>query len=164
MAYGECVTNIGTDPWDLREFENLNNVDNLARMIYSEARGESVTGKRGCYYVVVNRKAKNLPEFGGNTVNGILLQRYQFSGMTTSYARCPDTSSQGWQDSLSVALNGGTNPIGKCLWFNTNSMYSSSIKIVSGKEYYTFNGGATYQEVVEKVVIGNHTFFRVSGY
>ncbi len=113
--------------------------------------------------MVVNRKAKNSTEFGGNTVAGVVLRPGQFDGMTTSSARCPDTSSSAWSESLNVAQNGGTNPIGKCLWFNTNTLYGNRTKIVNSKEHYTFDR-TNYKEVVEKVIIGNHTFFRVAGY
>lgn len=161
---GTCLTNKGTDEWDFSEFTGLDSTDILARLIYSEARGESMTGKRGVYYVVVNRKAKNSSEFGGNTIAGIALKKYQFSGMTTSHARCPDNDAQSWKDSLSVAGNGGTNPIGKCLWFNTNAKYKERITTdKDNNEYYT-HPGSTAKLVVEKVVIGNHTFWRVKGY
>ncbi|MNI87268.1 hypothetical protein D3C73_1444500 [compost metagenome] len=93
----------------------------------------------------------------------MVLKSGAFEGMTTSNARCPATSSTAWTDCLSTATNGGTNPIGKCLWFNGNDYYATRIKTVSGKEKYTFDG-STYTEVVEKVVIQDHTFFRLSGY
>lgn len=157
---GACLT----DKSGLTEFNGLDSADILARLIYSEARGESLTGKRGVYHVVANRKAKNSSEFGGNTILGVATKSGQFAGMTTSSARCPDTNSSAWSDCLSVAQNGGTNPIGKCLWFNTTTLYGQRTRAVSGGgEEYTFNG-STYTKVVEKVVIGNHTFFRLSGY
>lgn len=164
MAYGDPIKNYNpSNPWDLSHFSRLPAIDNLARMIYSEARGESLEGKRGCYHVVFNRIALNLSEFGGNTVNGVLLKQYQFTGMTTVSAREPSTSTQAWKDSLNIAMNGGANPIGSCLWFNTNALYKNRTRLRNGKEEYTFNG-SSYREVVEKRVIGNHTFFRVSGY
>ncbi|WP_438350932.1 cell wall hydrolase [Paenibacillus sp. FA6] len=157
---GACLT----DQTGFTEFDGLDSVDILARLIYSEARGESVEGKRGVYHVVVNRKAKNTTEFGGNTIVGIALKTGAFDGMTNNNARCPDTSaSSGWTESLSVATNGGTNPIGKCLWFNGTSTYTSKTKVIDGVLKYTFNG-STYTEVVESVVLGKHTFFRLSGY
>ena len=120
---GECLT----DQSGLSEFDGLDSVDLLARMIYSEASTESSTGKKGVYWVVVNRKAKNSSEFGGNTVAGVVLHPDAFAGMLTINARCPDTSSSAWSDSLSIAQNGGTNPIGNCLWFNGNDYYNSVI-------------------------------------
>ncbi|MNJ51819.1 Cell Wall Hydrolase [compost metagenome] len=164
MAAGDCLTNKGSDEWDFSEFDGLDSVDLLARLIYSEASVESLTGKRGVYYVVSNRKAKNSSEFGGNTVAGVVLKKSQFSGMTTNNARCPDKDSTAWKDSLSVASNGGTNPIGKCLWFNGNDKYKERITTdKDGNEFYT-HPGSTAKKVVEKVVIGKHTFWRVEGY
>ncbi|WP_339157817.1 cell wall hydrolase [Paenibacillus sp. FSL W8-0186] len=159
MAAGACLTN----KTGLTEFDGLDSVDILARLIFSEAEGESLTGKRGVYHVVVNRKAKNSTEFGGNTISGIALKSGAFDGMTTNRARCPDTDSTAWKDSLSIATNGGTNPIGKCLWFNGNDTYAAKSKTENKVEKYSFNG-KDYTEVVEKVVIGGHTFFRLSGY
>lgn len=159
MAAGSCLTNAT----GLTEFDGLDSVDLMARLIYSEASTQSNEGKRGVYYTVVNRKAKNSTEFGGNTVAGVVLKANQFSGMTTNNARCPDTSSTAWADSLSVASSGGTNPIGTCLWFNTNTLFANRTKTVNKVEQYTFDG-TNYRDVVEKKVIGDHTFFRVSGY
>ncbi|WP_006522808.1 cell wall hydrolase [Desulfoscipio gibsoniae] len=158
---GACLP----DKSGLSEFNGLDSVDLLARLIYSEAEGESLTGKRGVYWVVVNRKAKNSSEFGGNTVAGVVLKDGAFVGMTTSKARCPNTNSGEWSDSLSVAKNGGTNPIRKCLWFNTNDLYNKRvIKKADGYYYYTFDGGRTYKKVTDREVIGNHTFFLLEGY
>lgn len=159
-AAGACLS----DQSGLSEFNGLSSTDLLARLIYSEAGGESLTGKRGVAYVVKNRIAKNLSEFGGNTYSGVILKPGSFEGMTTSYARCPSTSTTSWQDSLSVATNSGTNPVGKSLWFNTNSVYKARTFQFPSYEGYTFDGGSSYRQVVEKYVIGNHTFFRVQGY
>lgn len=163
MAAGACLANRGTDEWDLSEFDALDSVDILARLIYSEARGESLQGKRGVAHVVANRKKKNSTEFGGGTVKGVALKKYQFSGMTTSSARCPDTAAQAWKDSLSIAGNSGTNPIGNCLWFNTNAKYKERVTLKNGVEYYT-HPGSTAKKVTQKYVIGNHTFWLVEGY
>lgn len=38
------------------ELKNLSNIDLLARMIYGEARGESLEGMRGVAHVAYNRK------------------------------------------------------------------------------------------------------------
>lgn len=158
MSYGEALNS--TD-----DLKGRDGIDLLARMIYSEAGNQTEKGKRGCAFVAKNRKDRNETQFGGNTWEGVLLKAYQFSGMTTTNVLKPDTSSDGWKDSLDIAqnLSKKTNPIGGCLWFNTNSLYSKQTKTEGGKEYYKFGSGA-YNEVVEKVVIGNHTFFRVSGY
>ena len=45
--YGEPLENKGSSTWDLSEFEGRDSVDLLARLIYSEAEGESNEGKRG---------------------------------------------------------------------------------------------------------------------
>lgn len=158
MSYGEALNS--TD-----DLKGTDGIDLLARMIYSEAGNQTEKGKRGCAFVAKNRKDRNETQFGGNTWEGVLLKAYQFSGMTTTNALKPDTSSNGWKDSLDIAqnLSKKTNPIGGCLWFNTNSLYGKQTKTEGGKEYYRFGSGA-YNEVVEKVVIGNHTFFRISGY
>lgn len=83
--------------------------------------------------------------------------------MKTALAHTPNTSLQAWKDSCDIAVITISNPdpIGKCLWFNTNATYNSRLNS-TGK--YTFDGGVTYKTVVEKVVIGNHTFFRIEGY
>ena len=158
MSYGEAVSSKD-------DLKGRDGIDLLARMIYSEAGNQSEKGKRGCAYVAKNRKDRNEKQFGGNTWEGVLLKAGQFAGMSTSAALKPDTTSDGWKDSLDIAknLSDKSNPIGSCLWFNTNSLYSKQSKTESGKEYYKFGSGS-YNEVVEKVVIGDHTFFRVSGY
>ncbi|MEK3993065.1 cell wall hydrolase [Robertmurraya sp. FSL R5-0851] len=161
-AAGSCLS----DQTGLSEFNGLTSTDLLARLIYAEAYSESLTGKKGVGFVVKNRIAKNLSEFGGNTYSGVILKPGSFAGMTTSLARCPSTTSTAWLDSLSVAsnINTATNPVGKTLWFNTNSVYTSRTYQFPTYVGYTFNGGASYSQVVEKYVIGGHTFFRVSGY
>jgi len=158
--YGEPLS----DLTGLTEFQGRDSVDLLARMIYSEARGESWAGKQGVAHVAKNRKAKNSTEFGGGTYEGVILKPGQFVGMTTISARQPDLNSQAWADSLYIASNLSTqdNPIGTCLWFVSNSYYSSHSRIYNGQAQYTFGSG--YVNVVEKVVIGNQTFFRVTGY
>lgn len=159
MSYGEPLSST-------KDLKGRDGVDLLARMLYSEARGETEEGKRGCAYVASNRKDKNKTEFGGNTWEGVILKKYAFVGMTTTSALKPDLTSDAWDDSLDIATNlsSKTNPIGTCLWFVTNSYYKKHIKTSGSKESYSFDGGSTYTEVVEKVVIGGHTFFKVKGY
>lgn len=159
MGYGEPLK----DKEGLSEFEGRDSVDLLARMIYAEARGESLKGKKGCAHVAKNRKAKNSTEFGGDTYAGVLLRSGAFAGMTTKAAREPDLKSDAWKECLDIASNMSTttNPIGKCLWFVTNDYFAKHSRVKDGKEQYLFSA---YCDVVEKVVIGNHTFFRVSGY
>ncbi|TKI46647.1 hypothetical protein [Lysinibacillus tabacifolii] len=50
--------------------------------------------------------------------------------MTTSSARCHSTGTTTWKDSLSIAGNTGTNPIGTTLWFNA--------MIRTKQEHYNF--------------------------
>lgn len=163
--YGEPLENKGSSTWDLSEFEGRDSVDLLARLIYSEAEGESNEGKRGVAYVALNRRDSGKSEFGGSTFESVILKKYQFEGMTTSRARKPDLESDAWADSLDIASNMSTtkNPIGDCLWFMTNSAYKKGASGSGSNETFTFSG-STAKKVVEKKVIGNHTFFRVEGY
>ncbi len=158
--YGEPLSNLS----GLSEFYGRDSVDLLARMIYSEARSEAWVGKQGVAHVAKNRRAKNLAEFGGGTYEGVLLHPGAFDGMTTLAARQPDLTSEAWNNSLYIAGHMGTqyNPIGTCLWFRTNSSYNANSRIYNGQEQYTFGSG--WKNVVEKYVIGGHTFFRVAGY
>lgn len=161
MAYGEPLNSTA-------DYAGLFDLDLVTRMVYSEARGESDEGKAGCAYVVKNRRDKNLAEFGGTDWGDIVTHSGQFAGMSTDAALRPDTTSSAWTKSLEAArdvvrgFGKIANPIGTCLWFNSNSYYQNVIKIRNNKEYYNF--GAGEREVVEKVIIGGHTFFRVSGY
>ncbi|WP_145925817.1 hypothetical protein [Bacillus weihaiensis] len=85
--------------------------------------------------------------------------------MTTSLARCPQNSTQ-WNNSYTAASSPSsvTKSVGRSLWFNTNSVFASRDGYdSSGNLTYTFPGQSP-KRVVERVVIGNHTFFRVSGY
>lgn len=162
MGYGDPLKSTS-------EYSSRSETDIIARMLYSEARGESDEGRRGCGFVVRNRMAKNSSEFGGKYYSDVILKKYAFEGMTTSSALKPDVNSTAWKECLDLAskffLNPGNlkNPIGKCLWFVTNSLYKQKIKTSGSTESYTFDG-SNYVKVVEKKVIGGHTFFRVSGY
>lgn len=157
MAYGEPLNSAD-------DLKGRDGIDLLARMIYGEAGNQSEEGKRGCAFVAKNRKDKNSNEFGGNTWEGVLLKKSQFYGLTNNGLK-PDTASNAWKDSLDIAqnLSSKSNPIGSCLWFCTNSYYKKTIETKNGKEYYSFVQG-TPLEVVEKVIIGDHTFFKVTGY
>lgn len=76
--------------------------------------------------------------------SGVILKSGEFAGMTTQLARCLDTNSQAWKNSLNVAGNPGSssNPIGNTLWFNTNNLYQLRTKeILFTKEGYTFDSG-----------------------
>jgi hypothetical protein len=162
LNFGQSVANFAG-------FSNLNETDVIARMLFSEARGESYEGKRGCAFLLRNRRAKNLSEFGGNTLKNIVLHGNgsQFAGMTTASARDPGSIGQlaAWSDCMDIAANieSISNPIGGCLWFWTNTLFNSRRRVVSGVEQIDLVSGS-YRDVVEKVIIGNHTFFRVTGY
>lgn len=84
-SYGSCVA----DQSGLTEFNNLSTTDLMARLVYSEARGESMDGKEAVTQVVLNRGFKNLPEFGGQNISDVILHPGSFEGMTTIDARCP---------------------------------------------------------------------------
>lgn len=141
------------------EYKYQSTTDLVARMVYSEAAGESYKGKQGCYWVYANRLVKNSTQFGKSTYE-ILTKPGEFVGMKGSLAHKPNRTSTAWNDSCKIAVSGASNsnPVGKCLWFNTNSTFKSRSNSSGG---YTFDGGKTYKKVLEKVVIGNHTFFRV---
>ncbi len=155
---------LGQPLYDFDDLNNLSDTDLIARCIYSEARGESATGKNGVMHVILNRKNRNTTEFGGSTYKGVILKENSFEGMTTTSALTPDTTSTAWTACVQIAQNptGVTNPIGTCLWFRTNASYANAVDIRDTGEY--INLGTGYREVTEKYVIGGHTFYKVSGY
>lgn len=122
---------------------------------------------RGVAAVVANRKKCTVGEFRNqNTVEDVILYPNAFEGVAAgkSTILCPDTTSQAWNDCLYIAMNSATqdNPIGNCLWFLGTSYFNSKVTTQNGFEYYNFGTGA--KRIIEKVVIGGHTFFRVEGY
>lgn len=157
MTYGEPLNSTS-------ELQNLSDFDLLARVIYGEARGETLTGKRAVAYVVANRRNKNSSEFGGNTYKGVILYKNGFSSMTGTAVLKPDTSSQAWADCVSTAVGLGTydNPIGASLWFRTNSSYNAACKTENGIEKVLISGA--YKTVTYKKIIGNHTFYLLENY
>ncbi|HVJ49838.1 cell wall hydrolase [Desulfitobacterium sp.] len=137
-------------------------IDLLARMMYGEARSESNTGRTACMWIAKNRVARNSSEFGGQYYQDVILYPDAFKGVWTDAALRPDLSSTAWNECLSIAqsyYSSSGNPIGTCLWFNTNELYNS---VVNSLGQYNFGSG--YVNVTEKYVIGNHTFFKVQGY
>lgn len=159
MTYGEAIS--------ASERAGRPGLDLLARMIYAEALGESEMGKRGVACVARNRKDHaKASMFGGTTYKDVILCDGQFTSITTSNFLKPDLNSTAWKDSLNIALNMDTvvNPISACLWFNKNDDYKTHTKIENGVEKYLFPGTEKYQQVIEKKVLGGHTFFRLSGY
>jgi hypothetical protein len=160
-TYGDKFTNQS----ELNEFSGQEDVDLLARLIYSEARGESVEGWQAVGHIVRNRKMRNAGEFGGGTYSGVILKSGQFIGMTTQSAREPDTSSIAWNDILYIALtiDNQRNPIDNALWFWTNTLFDSNTRTTSRGQFQLYFVGK-WQDVTYKKVIGNHTFFLVNGY
>lgn len=160
MAWGDPLSDLA----GLNEFQPLDVVDVVARCIYSEARGESQEGKAGVAWIISNRVDKNLSEFGGNSYKDVVLKPGAFEGMTLLAARQPDNTSSVWDDCVSEALAStrSPNPIGKCLWFRPNSNYKNNVMTSGSTEYWNFGSGN--RKIVEKYVIGNHTFYRVEGY
>ena len=143
------------------EYSGLTEVDLIARCIFSEAGNQGNEGQRGVACVLRNRKGhRRFP----NSYREIILQANQFSGMGTGYAMRPDTSLANWIASVAVAKQISTvaNPIGTCTFFKRNDVYNNSIVSSGPPEVIYF--ASTNVEVLEKVVIGNHTFFRVEGY
>lgn len=160
-TYGEALT----DKTGLSEFYGQEDADLLARLVYSEARGESVEGWQAVAHVVRNRVVKNTSEFGGGTYSGVILKSGQFAGMTTAAARVPDTSTSQWNDILYIALtvDNQTNPIGNALWFWKNSLFDNNSRTTSDGQLQLYFVGR-WQDVTYKKVIGNHTFFLIAGY
>ncbi len=161
IAYGTSVSNLS------ELIEKCSPIDSLARMIMGEARGESKNGKIACAYVVKNRQTiHRISEFGGPDYKSIVTKGNgsQFNGILSKAALKPkEVDANAWEKCLDAAshFSDERNPIGKYLWFNTNELYNSIVNRNGGK--YVFGGGSPVT-VVEKVVIGNHTFFRVEGY
>lgn len=163
LAAGEGACK--SDQTGFSEFDGLTTVDLLARLIYSEAGGESMNGKKAIAKIVENRVAKNLTEFGGASYKGVILNPVGgFDGMRTSLARCPATSNQDWKDSLTAANDYSSVNIGQTLWFNTTDLFTALSRNDNGYLEYRFPATSNYKRVVERIVIGNHTFFKVSGY
>ena len=148
------------------DLRNLSATDLIARCIYTEARGETDSGKRGVACVIRNRRDYGTDEFGGNTYAGVVLKDYGFEGMTTAEALAPDTTEAAWQDCVNIANNieNISNPIGDCLWFVTTSHYNNNSYTYNGDEYFRFNANYDYTKVTEKVTIGGHVFFLLENY
>jgi hypothetical protein len=157
MANGDPVPQID----NRTEYQYLLPQDIIARVIYSEAQGESYQGKQAVHYVIVNRLLLDMGEFGHSTWEICTNPVNSFDGMKTTAAHAPTTSSQAWQDSIYIAITNTTNPIGHCLWFNRNDVFKNNCNAAMTE--YKFPGTSIYKKIVEKYVIGNQTFFRVEG-
>jgi len=148
MAYGEELTS--TD-----ELYDIDNVDLLARLIYSEAESETEEGKRGVAFVASNRKeTSGFP----NTYKEVILQKGQFDGIWTKRALKPDTSSQAWKDSLDIASNMATkkNPIGTRTYFQREDSLKTLDK--SGTNG-TYKGTNSWTSFSDGKIIGAHIFY-----
>lgn len=89
----------------------------MALTIWREARGESIEGKKGVAFTVINRVSK--PSWWGSDIMSVLFKKWQYSSLTdpkdrqlTTWPSADDTS---WQESLDVAfkvISGEyTNPV-----------------------------------------------------
>jgi len=56
-------------------------IELIEKVVYDEARGEGRAGRDAVRAVIYNRMAANRPDFGGNTVQGVLNKRNQFQGV-----------------------------------------------------------------------------------
>lgn len=154
MAWGEPVSSKDT----LRDVA-YPVTEVMARVLYGEARSESDAGRRGIAHVVINRANKNLSEFGGSDYKDVMLYSGAFS-----VSLAPDTSSTAWEECVYLGKRFVTcdNPIGTCVFFRTNATYVANLDPSKKDEYIKLNG--KYLQVLEKYVIGNHTFYRPEGY
>lgn len=106
-------------------------LDMLAAIIQCEAEGESYKGKVAVGAVVLNRvRSSKFP----NTIAGVIKQKGQFSPVASG--RFARVLSKGANEecyrAAKDALN-GSNPIGKCLFFNTG--YGKGFRI-GGHQFY----------------------------
>jgi hypothetical protein len=150
----------------LSEFNDISDIDLLARLIYSEAEDQIYKGKAAVAHIVWNRVAIGRSEFGGSNWKSVMLHTDRdgnpdFLGLRRYEARNPNLSSTAWQDSLDIAmrLSSVENPIRKCLWFATIDTYNLNVK----NGMYSFPGGGTYS-ITDAVQIDDHIFFTVQGY
>ena len=114
------IRNYGQPINSFSDFYKLDNTDLLARLIYSEARGEIEDGKIAIAYIVHNRVLRNTDEFGGSTMKGVILKSPGgFQGMRTFSAMNPTKEPSAWKECLFVAENylELKNPIDTRLWF-----------------------------------------------
>lgn len=114
----------------------------LARMIYSEARGEGQKGMVAVAYVAINRAQD--PKYP-NTLCGVVKQPYQFEGMTKPFK--PEEEPSAWKQSRDVAI------------LTITGMLPD---ITNGAKYFhTPDIFPSWAKVKERVyLLGNHIFYR----
>ncbi len=153
--YGEALSTV-------QELYGRSGIDLLARLVYAEAKNNSDSKKRGIAFVVENRRMENSEEFGGNTLEGVILEPTEFTKISSADALRPDTASSEWANSLDIAVNlsGKVNPIGNCFWYMSNVAYSRIVQIEIEEEYLRDKSGIL-KKVIEKTVIDNCTFYRL---
>ena len=106
-------------------------LDMLAAIIQCEAEGESYKGKVAVGAVVLNRvRSKDF----ANTIEGVIKEKGQFSPVASGkFARVLSKgANEECYKAAKDALN-GSNPIGKCLFFNTG--YGKGFRL-GGHQFY----------------------------
>ncbi len=153
--YGEALSTV-------QELYERSGIDLLARLVYAEAKNNSDSKKRGIAFVVENRRMENSEEFGGNTLEGVILKPTEFAKISSADALQPDTTSSEWANSLDIAVNlsGKVNPVGNCVYYTTTALYSRRIFTENGEEYWAVTDMES-KKVLEKAVIDNYTFYRL---
>lgn len=113
----------------------------LAKNIYYEAQGESLTGKLAVVKVTLNRVAS--PKFP-KTVCDVVYQKYQFSWTSTKQYKIRNLVA--WQESLNLARD---------------AMYNGLPELENFKALYFHNKQVNPRWGHKKVAtIGNHIFYR----
>lgn len=80
-----------------------NTIYPLALNVYHEARGENALGRQMVAYVTVARARDNRPDWGGNTIRGVVFYRCQFS-WTCDPNTAPPRDGQAWRAAENAAL------------------------------------------------------------
>lgn len=106
-------------------------IDMLAAIIQCEAEGESYKGKVAVGAVVLNRvKSKEFP----NTIEGVIKEKGQFTPVASGkFARVLSKGANAECYKAARDALSGSNPIGKCLFFNTG--YGKGFRL-GGHQFY----------------------------
>lgn len=115
---------------------NTNNLNLLARVVYSEARGEPYTGQVAVAAVVLNRvKSSSFP----NTISGVVYQAGAFDAVADGQINLTpnDTARKAAQD----ALNGWDPSYGAIYYFNPSTatnkwIWSRPMTVTIGKHRF----------------------------